>query len=50
VRILALRGNFSAYDATYLALAEQLDARFVTGDRALASAVEKWLGIPVSLT
>ena len=48
-RILTLRGNFSAYDAAYLALAERLDAQFLTGDRTLAGTVERNLGVPVLL-
>ena len=37
-RIFALRANVSAYDAAYLALAEVLDAPWVTFDRRLAGA------------
>jgi predicted nucleic acid-binding protein len=37
-RILALRDNFSAYDATYVALAERLDGRLLTGDFGFARA------------
>jgi predicted nucleic acid-binding protein len=37
-RMLQLRANFSAYDATYVALAEQLDAHLLTADDALARA------------
>jgi len=37
-RILALRRNFSVYDATYVALAEQLGAALLTADLALARA------------
>ncbi len=36
-RIWALRDNASAYDATYLALAEALDATLLTCDAALAT-------------
>lgn len=43
VRMLSLRDNFSAYDAAYVALAEQLDATLVTADRALARAVQELL-------
>ena len=38
-RVLHLRENMSAYDATYAALAERLDAPFLTSDRRLARAV-----------
>ena len=37
-RIWQLRHNFSAYDAAYIALAEQLGGALVTRDRRLASA------------
>lgn len=37
-RAYELRANVSAYDATYVALAEQLDCVLVTADRRLASA------------
>lgn len=37
-RIWSLRANISAYDAAYIALAESLDAPFVTCDKKLASA------------
>lgn len=37
-RIWELRTNFSAYDATYVAIAEALDAPLVTADRRLARA------------
>jgi len=37
-RIWALRGNVTAYDAVYIALAEALDATLLTCDRRLASA------------
>ena len=37
-RILELRENFSAYDATYVALAERLEAELLTADRRLARA------------
>ena len=36
-RIWQLRHNFSAYDAAYIALAEQLRAPLLTRDRRLAS-------------
>ena len=38
-RILQLRDNFSAYDATYVALAEVLEATLVTADLSLFRAV-----------
>jgi predicted nucleic acid-binding protein len=37
-RIWELRRNVTAYDAAYLALAEALDARLVTRDKALAAS------------
>ena len=37
-RILALRANFTAYDASYVALAERLEAPILTADRRLARA------------
>ena len=37
-RVWALRGNVSAYDAVYVALAEALGTVLFTGDRRLASA------------
>jgi predicted nucleic acid-binding protein len=40
-RILELRDNFTAYDASYVALAERLQARVLTGDAALGSAIAR---------
>ncbi len=37
-RIWELRGNITAYDAWYVALAEMLDVRLATLDRRLAAA------------
>jgi predicted nucleic acid-binding protein len=37
-RILGLRENFSAYDATYVALTEQLGGELLTADERLAGA------------
>jgi predicted nucleic acid-binding protein len=37
-RIWQLRDNLSAYDASYVVLAEQLDATLITRDSRLASA------------
>ena len=42
-RVLALRANFSAYDATYVALAEELEAELLTCDEPLARAVRAHL-------
>lgn len=38
-RIWELRDTITAYDATYVALAEALGATLITGDRKLAGAV-----------
>lgn len=38
-RVLELRENFSAYDATYVALAERLKAEILTADARLGRAV-----------
>lgn len=48
-RILSLRTNLSAYDATYIALAERLGASLVTGDESLARATETHLNVPLVL-
>jgi len=37
-RVWSLRANITAYDASYVALAELVDAEFATLDRALARA------------
>jgi predicted nucleic acid-binding protein len=37
-RVWHLRDNLSAYDASYVALAEQLDCALVTADRGLSRA------------
>jgi predicted nucleic acid-binding protein len=42
-RVLELRDNFTAYDASYVALAEQLDTPLLTGDGRLARAVRRHL-------
>jgi predicted nucleic acid-binding protein len=39
-RIWDLRNNLTAYDATYVALAEALDAPLLTRDRRLAAAAD----------
>ncbi|HEV8130265.1 MAG TPA: type II toxin-antitoxin system VapC family toxin [Acidobacteriota bacterium] len=41
-KVLQLRRNFSAYDATYVALAEYLKAIFVTEDGSLARTVRQF--------
>ncbi|HSF14055.1 MAG TPA: type II toxin-antitoxin system VapC family toxin [Vicinamibacteria bacterium] len=46
-RIFALRENFSAYDATYVALAEELEAKLVTADALLIRSVRKHLDVPL---
>ena len=45
--ILGLRANFTAYDATYVALAERLEASFVTADGRLARAIAAHLNVPI---
>jgi len=47
-RIFELRNNMSARDAAYISLAEVLDARFVTLDRALARAARRHTSVRVS--
>jgi predicted nucleic acid-binding protein len=46
-RILRLRDNFSAYDASYIALAEQLGADLLTADSGLVRATRTYLTISV---
>jgi predicted nucleic acid-binding protein len=46
-RVLALRQNFTAYDACYVALAEALDAEVVTTDERLARAAAPVVGLVV---
>jgi predicted nucleic acid-binding protein len=46
-RAFALRDNFSAYDAVYVALAEGLAAPLVTADARLARAVRTWTEVEV---
>ena len=43
-RVWELRHNLTAYDATYLALAEALDAELLTADEGLATAGTHALG------
>lgn len=46
-RIWELRSNVTAYDATYVALAEALDATFLTRDRKLATNAESFVNVAV---
>ncbi len=46
-RMLELRDNFSSYDATYVALAEQLRAELLTSDGRLARAVRTFTQLGV---
>jgi predicted nucleic acid-binding protein len=41
VRALALRGNFTAYDAVYVALAERLGAELLSADAGLVRAARR---------
>lgn len=41
-RVWELRHNFSAYDASYVALAEYLELPLITTDRRLARAAEQY--------
>lgn len=47
IRMLELRDNFSACDATYVALAELLGGHMLTADRPLAKSVDAHLEIPL---
>ncbi len=49
-RVLELRDNFSAYDATYVALAEALGASLVTADARLAAATRRNTCVDAHLT
>lgn len=46
-RVWTLRDTLSAYDASYVALAETLDAPLVTADRRLARAAERLVEVVV---
>jgi predicted nucleic acid-binding protein len=48
-RVLQLRSNFSAYDAAYVALAEQLKGDLLTADVGLAKAVRSQLSLRLAL-
>lgn len=46
-RVWELRANFSAYDASYVALAERLMSPLITADRRLARAAEPYCEVIV---
>jgi predicted nucleic acid-binding protein len=46
-RMLELRANFTAYDATYVALAEELAGGLLTADDRLARAVRSHTNLRV---
>jgi predicted nucleic acid-binding protein len=46
-RTFELRRNFTAYDAVYVALAERLDATFVTCDLRLTRAARQFTDLNV---
>lgn len=46
-RAIALRNNFSVYDAIYVALAESLDATLLTADDKLAEAIRRHTSLAV---
>jgi predicted nucleic acid-binding protein len=47
-RVLELRENFTAYDATYVALSERLGGSFLTGDQRLARAARSYTQVPIA--
>lgn len=47
-RVWNLRGNFTAYDAVYVALAEALNARLLTRDRRLAAAAGRRVAVQIA--
>ena len=47
--ILRRRANFSAYDATYVTLAEALSARFLSADRRLLRATRRHTKVPSAI-
>jgi predicted nucleic acid-binding protein len=49
-RILDLRANFSAYDATYVSLAERLNASLLTADEGLARATAAHTSVKLAVT
>ncbi|MGC1206895.1 MAG: type II toxin-antitoxin system VapC family toxin [Ornithinimicrobium sp.] len=44
-RIFALGGNLTAYDATYVALAEGLELPLITRDKRMASSARRWVTV-----
>lgn len=40
-RLIELRDNFSAYDATYVALAERLEAQLLSADEGMVAATKR---------
>ncbi len=44
-RIFELGGNLTAYDATYVALAEALELPLITRDERMASSVRRWVSV-----
>jgi predicted nucleic acid-binding protein len=46
-RVWELRHNFTAYDATYISLAEYLDAKFITLDQRLARSAKSYVDVQV---
>lgn len=47
-RVWSLRRNFTAYDAAYVALAEALNARFLTRDQRLTAAVRRHVDVELA--
>ena len=48
-RIIALRENFSSYDAAYVALAESIGGVLFTADASLARAVRQHTAVDVAM-
>jgi predicted nucleic acid-binding protein len=47
-RVWSLRHNFTAYDAVYVALAEALNARLLTRDERLATAIGRHVDVELA--